>query len=771
MNKVGIRIYRDMSIKWKMTSIILIASISVLAFYLLTIVLYEITRFKDEVAHEHLFQAQIIGASSEAALQFNDTERAHENLSFLKNHKHIIYSAILKNEGDIFADYHKPGSEDYTPHLDIPFNEVDRTKLTSEKISLFSPILLENEVIGWVYIESNLGEFFERLKWYTWALTGMLLIAVPIAMVLSYTLQRFISLPIEELAKKALYVSDKKDYTIRASKVSDDEIGVLTDNFNEMLAQIEEKDTKLKNFAQRQEELVAKRTAELLESEERFRHLSEAAFEGVILHRSGKIIDANKAALDLFGYDFPEILGRNLLEFIDSDYHPLLVEKMNTDEDNHFEVEGIRKSGRRIIIEGRGTSGKYKEENVRIGTFRDITEQKKAEQERKNLEAQVQHAQKLKSLGILAGGIAHDFNNILMAILGNAELAMLDLELDSPAMESIKGIETAAKRAAELSQQMLAYSGKGKFIIETIDINTVIEEIGQLLDSSISKKIEVNYELSPNLPRIEVDVTQVRQVIMNLITNASEAIGDQYGSINIASVLRKLDIDFFRQSHMREELPEGVYVLLEVTDTGSGMSEETLEKLFDPFYTTKFTGRGLGMSAVLGIVRGHKGAIKVESAKGEGSSFKVAFPLAERPVKKETAIQARATTAWQGQGTVLLVDDEEVVRSTGAKMLDRLGFSVITAVDGVEALSVYGEAPERFDCVLLDLTMPRMDGVECFHQLRKLDDKVRIVVISGYSETEVTRKFKGERVPNFILKPFQMSDLKERMQDAMRKSL
>ena len=389
-------------------------------------------------------------------------------------------------------------------------------------------------------------------------------------------------------------------------------------------------------------------------------------------------------------------------------------------------------------------------------------ERKLAEEERQKMEEKLRHTQKLESLGVLAGGIAHDFNNILTGILGNSELVLDDLSPESPLRNHIKEIRKGAERAAELSQQMLAYSGQGKFVIKNIDINELIKEITYLLNVSISKKHIIKFNLTENLLSVDVDITQIRQVIMNLIINASEAIDENSGMISITTGAKECDKDCFKKMYLHEELPEGLYNFIEVADTGAGMDEETVKKIFDPFFTTKFTGRGLGMSAVLGIVRGHKGAINVESEQGEGTKFTVLLPTSTassttKPDREKTA------ASWRGNGTVLVVDDDQSVRDVGKNMLEKIGFNVITAADGQEAVEIFRSRADEINCVLLDLTMPRLSGEESFHELRKIRKDIRVIIYSGYSEEATIQRFINQGVSEFLQKPFNLITLKNKM--------
>ena len=400
-----------------------------------------------------------------------------------------------------------------------------------------------------------------------------------------------------------------------------------------------------------------------------------------------------------------------------------------------------------------------------IGTNTDLTERKTAEQERRNMELQMQQAQKLESLGVLAGGIAHDFNNLLMAIMGNADLALMRINKESPAVDNLRRIEQASARAADLAKQMLAYSGKGKFVVENIDLNILLEEMLHMLEVSISKKAVLRLNRYTPLPTVEADTTQMRQIIMNLVINASEAIGDKSGVIAITSGCMDCDRNYLKDVWLDENISEGLYVYLEIADTGCGMDKETMAKLFDPFFTTKFTGRGLGMAAVLGIVRGHKGAIKVYSEPKRGTTFKILLPASNRPV--EIFNGASNHSNWKGEGKVLLVDDEETVRGIGSEMLKELGFTVITADDGREGVEAFRNNPD-ISFIILDLTMPHMDGEQCFRELRKIKPDIKVIISSGYNEQEVTQKFVGKGLAGFIQKPYKLSILEEAIRKIFR---
>ncbi|MCC6488196.1 MAG: PAS domain-containing protein [Candidatus Hydrogenedentes bacterium] len=400
-----------------------------------------------------------------------------------------------------------------------------------------------------------------------------------------------------------------------------------------------------------------------------------------------------------------------------------------------------------------------------LGTHLDITARREAEEERRKLEMQIQHAQKLESLGVLAGGIAHDFNNLLVGILGNADLALVDLPPDDERRRYLEPIVTSAQRAAELCKQMLAYSGRGQFVVQPVNLSDVVREMSHLLSVSVTKRAKLTFDFQEDLPAVSADVTQVRQIVMNLITNASEALGELGGEIRLSTGAREYSEQFLRENYLGDELPAGTYVTLEVQDSGCGMDEATQKRLFDPFFTTKFAGRGLGMAAVLGIVRGHHGTVRVRSAPGEGTTFTVLLPASENLA--ETAIEStRFDGEWQGDGTVLIVDDEFAVRLTARTLLERAGYTVLEAEDGARALSVFREHAGDIRVVLLDMTMPHLSGEETFRELRRIKPEVRVVLSSGFSEQDTVTNFGEPGLAGFLQKPYRAQALFRAIRDA-----
>ena len=399
-----------------------------------------------------------------------------------------------------------------------------------------------------------------------------------------------------------------------------------------------------------------------------------------------------------------------------------------------------------------------------LGAACDITIRKRQEEERQTIQRQLQQTQKLESLGVLAGGIAHDFNNLLVAILGNASLALQDIDATSPAHLSLIQIELAAQRAADLTRQLLAYAGKGRFVVEPLDMNQVINDMLHLLQSVIPKHVSLQVALAPQLSPVIADTTQMQQVLMNLVVNAAEATPHTGGNVRISTSEVDGSSPYVSQAHLIP--PDAVtrYVCIEVRDNGEGMDAATIARIFEPFFTTKFTGRGLGLSAVLGIMRGHNGAVGIESVPGFGSVFRILLPVAVSSsfaTKNNTLNKAPAS--WHATGHILVIDDEAEVRTVTGRMIKRFGFLPLLAENGAHGLTVAAAHNGNLSVALIDMTMPHMDGRETFGRLRAMLPDLPVLLISGYNEQSVTDLLAGQHRVKFLQKPFTAAELLARI--------
>jgi len=385
---------------------------------------------------------------------------------------------------------------------------------------------------------------------------------------------------------------------------------------------------------------------------------------------------------------------------------------------------------------------------------------------RRRMERQLMQTQKLESLGVLAAGVAHDFNNILMGVQGFAEAALSRLPGDSPARDPMLGIQRSTLRAADLAAQMLAFSGKAVFAAEPLNLSAVVGELTHLIQASLSKKTSLELDLSDDLPSIKADATQLRQVVMNLITNASEALGTQEGTVSISTQAVEVDQSFDRHGYTGADLLDQVYVSLEVRDNGCGMDRETMEKVFDPFFSTKFTGRGLGLAASLGVISAHKGVVSVSSEPGVGTTVRVLLPSSQ-PDAEPSKETLPPPAEWQGSGTVLVVDDDEGVLESVEMMLETLGFDVLTATDGREGVEVFAQHADEIRLVLLDLSMPRLGGEEALPQLLALKSDAKVILCSGYSAQMAQERLTKTPPTSFLHKPFTIDALREKIHEAL----
>ena len=506
-------------------------------------------------------------------------------------------------------------------------------------------------------------------------------------------------------------------------------------------------------------------------SEDRFRTLTMASPLGIFLTDSGgECTFVTPRMLDLWGAPVESLLGRGFLDAAHPDdrarVHRAWQTTVRGGGELSMEYRVLRPDGEvRWICERTAAHRDGAIVTGFVGTVEDITAQKRAGEDRRRLELQMQHAQKLESLGVLAGGIAHDFNNLLVGILGNVSVAREEAEPGTPNEELLGDIETAARRAAELTTQLLAYAGKGRFNVQPLDLSAAVRETSSLLQSAISKRASLTMQLKDELPLIAADGTQVRQVVMNLLTNASDALNEQDGEILLRTGEMHADARFLGNCLAADGVQPGDFVFVEVGDTGAGMSAETLARIFDPFFTTKFTGRGLGLAATLGIVRGHRGALHVESLLGSGTVFRVLFPVAALRVAANRT--PRFVPAGPRSGTILVVDDEESVRNVARRMLERNGFRVLTARDGDEGLRVHAEHEAEVIAIVLDVTMPRMSGTEVLADLRRRGKSVPVILASGYTSQSLSAPVPGAASPTFVQKPFVTSALLAGIDEAL----
>jgi len=506
-------------------------------------------------------------------------------------------------------------------------------------------------------------------------------------------------------------------------------------------------------------------------------HAAEALF---LVDNEGRTTFANPAAEAMFGWASDELVGHFLHERLFCGQEQGL---RQIDVQPQFRAlqsgDTIREEGLFVHQAGYAVPVSCSVSPIRgaelmagaVLVVRDMTEQRRAEASGREHEEALQQSQKLESIGVLAGGIAHDFNNLLTGIMGNAGLARRAIAAGrtEQAAALLRDVVTASERAADLTRQLLAYAGKGRFVVQPVDLCKLVKDVSTLIRASISKKITLVLDVPDEPLLIEADRAQLQQLVMNLVINGGEAIGDQPGTLSV-----RIRTDHFteRREYPRTEgfpITAGNYVRMDVSDTGAGMDKETRRRIFEPFFTTKFLGRGLGLSAALGIVRSHRGAIGLRSEAGKGTTFTILLPLPQESGRAERSSgHTMLEEETGGAGTILVADDEEGVRSLIASVLESAGYTVEAVGDGSEAVERLRSLGERVRLVILDLTMPVLDGAEAAGELRRVRPGIPIIAMSGYGDIEMMQHFSEAAVDDFLPKPFSPDQLTAKVRDALR---
>ena len=441
---------------------------------------------------------------------------------------------------------------------------------------------------------------------------------------------------------------------------------------------------------------------------------------------------------------------------------------------NHTtEIEILSENGQSTPVEMRVVPIEWENEPAYLASLRDVTERRKAEEERRRHEIERQYSQKLESLGVLAGGIAHDFNNLLMTIVARSGLALRSLPPDAVAREHLTFIEKTGLRGGELANQMLAFAGQTQLDFQVVQLSTLLEDMVPFLRASISKRLTFEYDLAASLPPIRADQAQLRQLIINIVTNASEAIGERNGNITVRTSERNTATHNFHSWYVIGDLPADRAVALTIQDTGSGMAPDIIPKIFDPFFSTKFPGRGLGLATLLGIAQAHAATIAVRSQLNIGTEFVVLFPATTSNIstkKTPTFSIPEQHPSLPKKPAVLVVDDEEDVRVACALIFQEMGLEALVASDGKVGIQVFQQYQNDIMAVLLDLTMPNMDGQDFFHHIRGLDSTIPVILSSGYSEEEAMKRFHHTGIAAFIQKPYQVEVLVAKIQEIRQKS-
>ncbi len=515
-----------------------------------------------------------------------------------------------------------------------------------------------------------------------------------------------------------------------------------------------------------QEEIRQKEMAQksFSESEILLKTIFDTADDFIFIKdRNCKYVSVNPAMSRMTNRTPSEYIGKTYSDFEES---PSNRDEVEFDDNKVLNGEKIEREasyiilGKEIVIHTLKVPIFEKDGNISgiCGIARDVTQRKEEEKQKKILEKRMLQSQKLESLGVISGGIAHDFNNLLVGILGNASLIQMEENLPESCDNNLDDIISSAEKASEFCDQLLTYSGKGHFNLESTSLNDSISAILKIMKKVISKKVRLVTNLESELPNIKSNSSQIQQIIMNLITNASESFEEIEGTITIKTGKMHTSKEYMDSSYLQDDLPAGEYLYVEVIDTGCGMDKETITQLFDPFFTTKFAGRGLGMTSTLGIVRSHQGAIFVESNRGEGTLFRILFPVTNQPLPQQS-VPAKLINFGSYPGTVLVIDDEEAVLKVTKTALELENFKVLTAKDGQEGLEIVNKHQEEISLILLDLTMPNLNGKEFIERMKAMQSNKRIILSSGYDAEKMMTEEMMKEITGFLKKPYTVQEL------------
>jgi len=699
--------------------------------------------------------ARVIGTNCVAALAFDDANAANETLRAMVAEPHIEYSRIYRTDGSLFAQYYRDAkaafggtaaadaSEDVKTVLaDSSFTDGGSYhRFTPKRLQVLTPIILDHSMIGVVEVSAGLAALYERLSAAALICLGILLVSFLAAIVAATLAQRTISGPISALTRTMNRISRDKDYSTRVESDSQDELGMLFEGFNGMLAEIQSRDEKL-YFSQFSLD-----------------HMSDIA---LWMDQEGRIVHVNAAACNALGLSREELLKMtigNIDPALSQDRWNEKWETVRQKRAFNFEYNYLRTSGELVPVEIYANYLEYQEKGYLLVFVRNITE-------RRNLQAQLEQAQKMEAIGTLAGGVAHDLNNILGGLVGYPELMLMDLPEDSPLHNPLLMVKKSGEKAAAIVQDMLTLARRGVDLRNAVNLNEVVADYWQSSEHDrireFYKGVRFEVNLDPDLPNILGSELHLSKTLMNLVTNAAEAMPGR-GRIQVSTFRCQLDEEISGY----QRIAPGNYAVLRVEDEGAGMSEADMRRIFEPFYTKKKMGRsgtGLGMSVVSGTVKDHKGYIDLKSIEGGGTHFDLYFPITGEMLQEKDG--SLNIDDFRGDEKVLVVDDVLEQREVAAAVLRRLDYQVATVSSGEEAVA-YMEK-ESADILVLDMIMdPGIDGLETYRQILALHPGQKAVVASGYSETDRVRRIMALGVGAYVRKPYSIQGLGKAVRETL----
>jgi PAS domain S-box-containing protein len=748
------RSYRNLSIRQKLQTIVLATSAAALLVASVVFTIFDRSTFLRAKTQDLGVVASMIGSNSTAALSFSDAKSAKEILSALQAKQNVINASIYNKDGKVFASYSRDGA---TGNFSPPPAQAESTAIVNDHINLFQSITLNHDSIGTIFLEADLKDLHARLAKFLEIDFLVFLTSLAVAFLLFTRLERVISGPIRELADTALSVSTQENYSIRATKRADDEIGLLFDQFNSMLDRIQQRDIALLEAQNALEARVLERTsylnalienspfAILVLDPERKIQLYNPAFENLFQSRHKEDIGKPVAALFPNEKILPEASA--VSETTSGKTRFTLITHRKRNDGSYVDVELYLVS---LVVDGKVLGS--------LGIYQDVTE-------RRVLEQQLRMGQKMEAIGRLSGGIAHDFNNLLGVILGYIQVIKRSLVPGNSLFEYAEEVEKASHRAVALTRQLLAFSRQQVLEPVILNLNTLVSDLQKMLPRLIGEDIDLNLILDPNISLVKADPGQVEQVLMNLAVNARDAMPDG-GKLTVQTADAQIDVAFAREHP--GSVP-GKYVMLAVKDTGTGIDPEIQSQIFEPFFTTKERdkGTGLGLATVYGIVKQSNGYIAVDSEKGKGALFTVYLPRIEQPASSVPVKNNPESLIARGPETVLLVEDAEPLRVLAQLFLKENGYQVLAAADGAEAQKVAAEFSGPIHLLLTDVVMPGINGRVLAERLTPNHPGMKVLYMSGYTDSFIAGHGVLEPGTHLLRKPFTEEVLMRRVRDLL----
>ena len=751
-----IRIRKNQTLREKLVLIIVTVAVLSSGMGIFLITLHDLRYYRNDFKRNVHTLAHVVAENVVSELVFEDREQARITLSHLMSVPYIQKVIIFDSNNRVFASFSRVSGD---TAVQIPLDR-EGSLLEGKKLYLMHTIFLDERGYGKLYIEASTAYLDRVLMQRMYDFMVVLFIISVLAFFLAFYFQGYISRPILNLSRLLKQISRTRDFSKRLQRTTGGEIGQLYEGVNHLLDTIQEHEKEIEAALE-----------ELKSSESRFRYIFEQSNDAMYVLQNNKFVLINPRFVELFEYTQEETTAPdfNFMKLVAPESIPAIQERYEKrlrgeTISNQVTFKAVSKSGKKYILTASLSEIEWGGEPAILGVLRDITDQV-------NLENQLRQAQKMEAIGKLAGGIAHDFNNILTAINGHAQLALLRADQDEATRKDLMEIVKGCDLAAKLTRQLLGFSRKQIVELKVININHVIGNMQKMLRRLISEDIDIQLKLNPDVPPIKADPGQIEQILINLIVNAQDAIQAKKEPSTADQIIIQTDVVYLDKKTYGIKPVEltGWFVMLAVSDTGIGMTEEIKSRIFEPFFTTKKErkGTGLGLSMVYGIVQQNNAEIYVYSEPGEGSTFKIYWPAENTAEKLDTFKPDRLPKVIRGNETILFVEDDDGVRHFGTEALSSLGYRVIQASNGKEALEVFRNCNHQIDILVTDTIMPQMGGKELADKILQMRSDLKILFASGYTDEQIVDHGVLEEGIFFIQKPYTIEQLAKKIRQIL----